>query len=230
MFRPGTPYFLDYIAFYPVKCCVTSYQSTKGNLRASRAQQNRRKNKTKIQKQPRCQNIEENDGPSTSSGPFSTSGNLLAGRSAGSIAGTPVASDWNPILGMKRFRDWGQKNIIGPNMKRLNLKENELTRQKVLLYIEYMSHPPFLIVIDKARTVKNLKQIMEKTLRSYNIISTNEIAAQMRLLYNGQLQDDKSKLIDVLKEGATEATMAMVTTFTDRVASPEMPEEEGRSN
>ena len=62
---------------------VTSYQSTKGILRAGRAQQNRRKNKTKIQKHPRGQNIEENDGPSTSSGPFSTSGNLLAGRSKG---------------------------------------------------------------------------------------------------------------------------------------------------
>ena len=125
-------------------------------------------------------------------------------------------------MGMKRFMDWGQKNIIGPNMKRLNLKENELARQKVLLYIEYMSHPPFLIVIDKARTVKNLKQMMEKTLNLYNYISTN--AAQMRLLYNGQLQDDKAKLLDVLKEGATEARMAMVTTkpsivptFTDSI-------------
>ena len=106
----------DNIAVFFVKCCVTSYQSTKGNLRAGRAQQNRRKNKTKIQKHPRGQNIEENDGPSTSSGPFSTSGNLLAGRSAGSIAGTPVASDWNPILGMKRFMDSVQKNIIGPNL------------------------------------------------------------------------------------------------------------------
>ena len=163
---PSLRFHTNYIAFCYVKCYVTSYQSTKGNLRAGRAQQNRRKNKTKIQKHPRGQNIEESDGPSTSSGPFSQSGNLLAGRSAGSIAGTPAASsDWNPILGMKRFMDWGQKNIIGPNMKRLNLKENELARQKVLLYIEYMSHPPFLIVIDKARTVKNLKQMMEKTLR-----------------------------------------------------------------
>ena len=226
----------DYITVYCIKCCITSYQSTKGNLRAGRAQQNRRKNKTKIQKHPRGQNIEESDGPSTSSGPFSTSGNRLAGRApAGSLAGSQVASDWNPILGMKRFMDWGQKNIIGPNMKRLNLKENELARQKVLLYIEYMSHPPFLIVIDKARTVKNLKQMMEKTLSLYNYISTN--ATQMRLLYNGQLQDDKSKLIEVLKEGATEARMAMVTTkpsivptFTDRVALPEMPEEHRQAN
>ena len=228
---------LDYIAFCPVKCCVTSYQSTKGNLRAGRAQQNRRKNKTKIQKHPRGQNIEENDGPSSSSGPFSSSGSRLAGRAppAGSLAGTQVTENWNPILGMKRFMDWGQKNIIGPNMKRLNLKENELARQKVLLYIEYMSHPPFLIVIDKARTVKNLKQMMEKTLSLYNYISTN--AAQMRLLYNGQLQDDKAKLLDVLKEGATEARMAMVTTkpsivptFTDRVALPDMPEEHRQAN
>jgi len=207
------------------------------NFDIGRAQQNRRKNKTKIQKHPRGQNIEENDGPSSSSGPFSSSGSRLAGRAppAGSLAGTQVTENWNPILGMKRFMDWGQKNIIGPNMKRLNLKENELARQKVLLYIEYMSHPPFLIVIDKARTVKNLKQMMEKTLSLYNYISTN--AAQMRLLYNGQLQDDKAKLLDVLKEGATEARMAMVTTkpsivptFTDRVALPDMPEEHRQAN
>ena len=110
-----------------------------------------------------------------------------------------------------------------------------LARQKVLLCIEYMLHPPFFIVIDKARTVKNLKQMMEKTLSLYNYISTN--ATQMRLLYNGQLQDDKSKLIEVLKEGATEARMAMVTTkpsivptFTDRVALPEMSEEHRQAN
>lgn len=206
-----------------------------GNLRSGRVQQNRRKNKTKIQKHPRDQNIEESD--ELSSGSFSSSGNLLSGRAipARSLAGTQVTSDWNPILGMKRFMDWGQKNIIGPNMKRLNLKENELARQKVLIYIEYMSHPPFLIAIDKARTVKNLKQMMEKTLSLYNYIATN--ATQMRLLYNGQLQDDKSKLIDVLKGGATEARMAMVTTkpsivptFTDRVALPEMPEEQRQAN
>ena len=105
---------------------VTSYQPTKGNLRAGRSQQNRRKNKTKIRKHSRGQNIEKKDGPSTSSGPFSTSGNLLASRSAGSKAGTPVASDWNPILGMKRFMDWGQKNIIGSNMKRFKLNRNSL--------------------------------------------------------------------------------------------------------
>ena len=70
---------------------------------------------------------------------------------------------------------------------------------------------------------------------NYKHSTTN--AAQMRLLYNGQLQDDKTKLIDVLKEGATEARMAMVTTkpsivstLTDRVASPEMPEEQRQAN
>ena len=38
----------------------------------------------------------------------------MAGRAPGSLAGSQVASDWNPILGMKRFMDWGQKDIIAP--------------------------------------------------------------------------------------------------------------------
>ena len=211
-------------------------KSAKGNLRPGRAQKIRRENRAEIQSYPRNQNIEESDGSSSSSGPFSSSSNRLAGSLgpfssthsilAGSLAGTQLPSDPSPILGMKRFMDRGKKNIIGPNMKTLNLKENELAKQKVLLHIEYMSHPPFVVAIDKARTVKNLKQMMGKILSLYNYIPTS--AAQMRLLYNGQLQDDKTKLINVLKEGATEARMAMVTTkpivltLTDRVAHPEI--------
>ena len=153
---------------------------------------------------------------------FFTSGNRFAGRAQGSLAGSPhVSSDWNPISDMKRYMDWGQNNIIGPNMKRLNLKENELARQKVLLYIEYMSHPPFLIIIDKARTVMNLKQMMEKTLNLYNFLPPN--ARQMRLVYNGQIQDDKSKLIEVLKADAREARMTMVPLL-------EMSEEHRQAN
>ena len=73
-----------------------------------------------------------------------------------------------------------------------NESGRSIHREKILIFIEYLSHPTFIIFMDLGRKVKFLKQTVKKTLEKLNY-HTHDIK-DIRLIFNANSMIDEKTL------------------------------------